>query len=94
MSSKSADMNVRIEPETWIAFEEIRARVQRHQLGRDGNSYTFSLAVDEATTGRIVLVTNAPSNVIAEMLASSSSASPALRRAYEQVIVHHGTTRR
>jgi hypothetical protein len=80
-------------PGTEAVYDHIRANVQR-QVAKKGNGYAFSVAIDEASTGRIILTSDAPASVIADILAPPAGSSIAEKQVGNQVIVQRGKMER
>lgn len=71
------------------ALAIIQSRIARY-VATNGTTYTFGSYVDP-DTGRIVLETDAPTEVVAALTAFDTSASPAMRDAARRVWVRHAT---
>jgi len=85
---RAASAQVAAAPAATAALAAIQARIARY-VATHGTTYTFGSYVDSAT-GKIVVSTNAPASLVAE-LTSLSDATAAQRQAASQVQVRRTT---
>lgn len=86
---RSATVKVMSSPATTAALSTIQARIARY-VANNGTGYTFGSYVD-ATTGRIVLNTDAPQSVVSA-LTELPGAATAERQAVSRMQVQRTTT--